>query len=127
MLRGARKWIAIRRYVRGLGPELRRRYGRAKRYTPAQVKRTIEQRGYSAEWMCYALCMYCDRRDFDAYHRAAGESCDYTAMRAEVAARFLEGARSFDAADVIECGIGWSAGEGASDGGGPAGDGAGDE
>ena len=104
MSRGARKRIAIRRYVRGLGPELRRRYGRAKRYIPAQVKRTI-----------------------DAYHRAAGESCDYTAMRAEVAARFLEGARSFDAADVIECGIGWSAGEGASDGGGHAGDGAGDE
>jgi hypothetical protein len=84
MLRSARKWIAIRRYVKGLGPELRRRYGRSKRYTPAQVKRTIEQRGYSREWTCYALCMYCGRRDFDAYHRAAGESCDYNAMRGEV-------------------------------------------
>ena len=112
MLRSARKWIAIRRYVKGLGPELRRRYGRSKRYTPAQVKRTIEQRGYSREWMCYALCMYCGRRDFDAYHRAAGESCDYNAMRGEVAARLLKGAQSFDAADVIDCGIGWSGGDG---------------
>jgi hypothetical protein len=117
MLRSARKWIAIRRYVKGLGPELRRRYGRAKRYTAAQVKRTIEQRGYSTEWSCYALCMYCGRREFEAYHRAAGESCDYNAMRGDVAARFLEGARSFDAADVIDWGIGWSGGDGGSDAG----------
>jgi hypothetical protein len=116
MLRSARKWIAIRRYVKSLGPELRRRYGRAKRYTPAQVKSTIEQRGYSTEWTCYALCMYCGRRDFDAYHRAAGESCDYNVMRGEVAARFLAGAPSFDASDVIDCGTGWSGGNGGSDG-----------
>jgi hypothetical protein len=81
------------------------------------VKRTIERRGYSTEWMCYALCMYCGRKDFDAYHREAGESCDYDAMRGEVAARFLEGAQSFDAADVIDSGTGGSGGNAAGDGG----------
>ena len=49
MIRSARQWIAIRRYVKRLGPELRQRYGRAKRYTPAQVKNTMERRGYSTE------------------------------------------------------------------------------
>jgi hypothetical protein len=38
-------------------------------------------------------------------------------MRGEVAARFLDGARSFDATDVIDCGIGWSGDNGGSDGG----------
>ena len=50
-------------------------------------------------------------------HRGVGESCDYAAMRREVATRFLAGARSFDAADVIDCGIGWAGGDGGSDGG----------
>src|SRR2546426_5642875 len=109
MLRGARKWIAVRRYVRSLGPEPRKRYGRAKKYTPAQVKRTIEARGYSVEWMCYALCMCCNRRDFNAYHRAASESCDYDAMRSEIAAQFFGGDQSFDAGDVIDCHISFGA------------------
>jgi tRNA U38,U39,U40 pseudouridine synthase TruA len=83
MIRSARRWIAIRRYVKRLGRELRERYRRAKRCTPAQVRNTIERRGYSTEWMSHALCMYCGRRDFDAYHRGAGESRDYAAMRRE--------------------------------------------
>lgn len=37
MLDSARKWIAIRRYAKSLGPDLRKRYGRAQYYTPAQV------------------------------------------------------------------------------------------
>ena len=102
MIREARKWIAIRRYVKGLGPDLRKRYGRSKRYTPAQVKRTVQDRHYNADWLCFALCIYCSRRDFDEYHRAIGESCDYDAMRTEVGARFFGGSTTFDATDATD-------------------------
>ena len=117
MLRSARKWIAIRRYAKSLGPELQRQYGRAKHYTPAQVKRVVEQRRYSIDWLCFALCMYCGRSDFDAYHRATGESCDYDAMRGEVAERFFDGNTSFTGLDVVDAGSSWSDGGGTADAG----------
>ena len=117
MLEGARKWIAIRRYVKGLGPELRKRYGRANQYTPAVVKRTVEERGYNQNCLCYALAIYCSRQDFDAYHRATGEACDYDAMRGEVADRFFGGSPSFDALDVIDSSISGTEAGGATDGG----------
>src|SRR6516165_3857645 len=83
--RAIRKRLAIRAYARRLGPKLRERYGRARRYTPAQVKRTVEVCEFNADYLCYALCMYCDRAEFDAYHAAHGESCDYDSIWQDIA------------------------------------------
>jgi hypothetical protein len=124
MLEGARKWIAIRRYAKSLGPELRKRYGRAQYYTPAQVKRVAEERRYNMDLLCYALCMYCGRTEFDTYHRATGEPCDYDAMRGEVAERFFGGDASFTALDVVDASSSWSDSGGAADSG-SSGDGGG--
>jgi hypothetical protein len=107
MFKAVRK-CAIRSYAKKLGPKLRERYGREKKYTPAQVKRTIEEGGYSIDYLCYALAMYCDYPAFTDYHHTTGESCDYGAMRAEIADRFFHGDASFDASDVIDGGSGWS-------------------
>ena len=85
MKRAIRKRLAIRAYARRLGPKLRERYGRARRYTPAQVKRTVEVCEFNADYLCYALCMYCDRAEFDAYHAAHGESCDYDSIWQDIA------------------------------------------
>jgi hypothetical protein len=107
MLDGVRKWFAVRSYAKGLGAELKKRYGEQKQYTPAQVKRTAEQGGYNVNYLCYALCMYCGPSDFAEYHRSTGEACDYTAMRSEVGERLFGGDSSFDATDVIHAGAGW--------------------
>jgi len=115
MLQAIRKWLAIRSYARRLGPRLRKRYGRRKTYTPAQVKRTAEDGRYDLLYLCYALCMYCDGASFAEYHRTTGESCDYNTMRAEIPDRYHDGDASFDASDVIEHGDG---GDDSSDAGG---------
>ena len=91
MFEGVRKWFAVRGYAKGLGPKLKERYGEQKQYTPAQVKRTAEEGGYSADYLCFALCMYCGPAEFADYHRTTGEACDYDAMRSEVADRFFSG------------------------------------
>lgn len=128
MLKYIQKWFALRSYVKSLGKKLRERYGSAKKYTLTQVKATIEECGYSVDWMCYALCMYCDYADFMDYHRAMGEPCDYLAMRIEVADRFFQGDASFDVSDVIDVGSGRDSGDSPSehqswdDNGGEAGD-----
>lgn len=106
MLRSVRKWIAIRRYAKRFGRLLRERYGKQKYYTPAQVKRTAETNGYNANYLCWALCMYCTRSDFDAYHQAHREACDYNSMRSEIADHFFGGDASFNANDVIRGHIG---------------------
>ena len=64
MLKRLRKWSAVRSYMKRLGPDLKKRYGRRKLYSAAQVKRTIESGGYSMDYICYALCMYCSLGDF---------------------------------------------------------------
>jgi len=83
VFQSVRKWLAICSYRKRLGRKLIERYGRARSYTPAQVKRTIQQGGFSVDYTCYALSMYCDRAAFDAYHVGIGETCDYDAMRHE--------------------------------------------
>jgi hypothetical protein len=115
MLQSIRKWFAIRSYAKSLGPKLRERYGTEKKYTPAQVKRTIKEGSYNVDYMCYALCMYCDYPSFTEYHRSTGEPCDYNAMRSEIADRFFHGDTSFDASDVVDGGSGWDSAESAGD------------
>ena len=84
MLRAIRKWLAIWSYKRKLGTKLRERYGRARKYTSAQVKRTVEDCGFNTDFVCYALCLYCTPSDFAAYHEANGEACSYSEMTSEI-------------------------------------------
>jgi len=44
--------------------------------------------------------MYCDRAEFDRHHAAAGQSCDYDAMRGEVAQQCFHRAAAFDATNI---------------------------
>ena len=107
MLGIIRKWFVLRSYAKRLGPKLRMRYGEQDKYMPAQVERTMAIGGCSSEYVCYALCMYCDHDDFIESYRLSGKSCDYHAIRREIADRFFHGDASFDASDVIDCGSGW--------------------
>jgi uncharacterized membrane protein YgcG len=75
---------SIRVYAAKLGPELQAKYGKQKTYSPQQVKTTMRERGYSTGNDCYGMAMYCDRVEFDDYHRSINEVCDYTMMRGEV-------------------------------------------
>jgi hypothetical protein len=98
---------AIYQHLKHLGPELRKRYGTKPAYTPAQVRETLnfirDRDGYD----CYGFAIYCDDIDFNEYHRTIGESCDYHAMRAEIARSFdavFHGDTTFTASEAIEYG-----------------------
>jgi hypothetical protein len=100
-----RQRIAVQKYVKHVGPELRNRYGKQPKYTPAQVKQTVNASGYSSQDDCYALAMYCSEDDFVDYHRSIGESCDYNSMRSEISDAFgfiFPSGTTFDAAEVID-------------------------
>lgn len=78
------KYGAIRVYARRIGRLLQAKYGKQETYTPVQVKTTIVEWGYSTNYDCFGLAMYCNDLDFTEYHRAIGESCNYAAMRGEI-------------------------------------------
>lgn len=100
-----KKRLAIHKYIKHIGPELRKRYGGQRKYTPDQVKQTVKNSLYSSIYDCYAFSLYCDYADFVDYHSTIGESCDYNSMRSEISYSFysiFQSGTTFDACDVID-------------------------
>ena len=90
-----RKNRAIKSYIRKLGSDLARRYGKSKLYTSGQVERTVHDEGYNWRHICYAHALYTSVKQFDKWHEERGESCDYNEMREEVSNNFFGGDTSY--------------------------------
>lgn len=75
-----------KKLVDDVGRELVRAHGKQKYYKPAEVKAAATRAGYPIDWHCWAMCVFSDLPDFTAFHQAAGEVCDYAAMRSQVLA-----------------------------------------
>jgi hypothetical protein len=95
---------AQRSYIKKLGPLLRKRYGRSRYYTVAQVQKTVQISGLDAANICYAFSEYCSEADFAEYHASTGEVCDYSSMRSEMEHSWTVGhggysSDSFDSVD----------------------------
>jgi hypothetical protein len=88
-------------YVKKLPGLLAKDYGRSAHYKPSQIKRTIERAGLDPIYSCYAIAMFSGREDFIQFHNDIGETCDYDAMRAEVAHGHFSGDVNFDVGDIV--------------------------
>ncbi|WP_444916232.1 DUF6559 family protein [Microbulbifer sp. VAAC004] len=109
---------AIKSYLRKLPKLLAKDYGKSKRYRPKQVRATIERSGLSIIYTCYAISIFCSKKDFDAYHHEIGEMCDYGAMRGEVGNLHFYGNANFSSNDVASVGSDFGGGSHGIDGGG---------
>jgi hypothetical protein len=74
-----------------VGESLVRNHGKKKYYRPAEVRRAAESRGYPVDVHCWAYCVFTTPEDFKTIHDAAGEVCDYAAMKASVLADLTPG------------------------------------
>ena len=119
-----KRW-AIRDYRRKLGPLLRKRYGRSDGYTCGQIRTTIEKCGFNIHYACYALAMYLERDEFDAFHRQTGELCDYDAMREEIGDLCFSGRTDFSVAECADGDSSWHDADGSDAAGGFDADGGG--
>ena len=52
-------------------------------------------------YACYAIAMFSGRDDFAKFHAGIGETCDYDAMRGEVAHNHFSGDANFDVGDIV--------------------------
>ncbi len=86
-------------FIGAVGEELVRAHGKQKFYKPSQIRRAAENRGYPIDIHCWAYCIFSTPDDFQAIHDAAGEVCDYAAMKAEVLTDLAAGS-SFSWLDI---------------------------
>lgn len=82
---------AIKSYIKNLGKDLARRYGKSKTYTAGQVERTVHDEGYNWRHICYAHALFTSMKQFNKWHEERGESCDYNGMREEISDTFFGG------------------------------------
>lgn len=86
-------------FIGAVGEELVQRHGKQKYYKPDDIRRVATARGYSIDWICWAQCIFSSMEDFDAWHKARGETCDYVEMKSEVL-EDLAGSGGFQWPDV---------------------------
>ena len=79
-------------YGKKVGEILVGRYGKKKFYSPEQVRKASAESRFDVDWHCWAMCLYSAPDDFQSYHEATGESCDYAAMKAEMTTALTDGA-----------------------------------
>ncbi|CAA9372794.1 MAG: hypothetical protein AVDCRST_MAG64-75 [uncultured Phycisphaerae bacterium] len=92
--------------VGAVGKDLVEKHGKQKYYKPPEVRRSAERCGYGVDVHCWAYVIFTTPQDFAAIHEAAGEACDYAAMKAEVLAD-LAGGASFSLFDVDLSWLDW--------------------
>ena len=86
-------------FIGAVGDDLVRAHGIRKYYKPSQIRRSVESLGYPADIACWAYCVFSTPEDFKSIHEAAGEICDYSAMKAEVLADLTAGG-SLSSSDI---------------------------
>jgi len=101
MIRHVKRYLAIRSYVRQLGADLARRYGKRQFYSVEQVTLAVQRGKFSAAFIAYAHATFCSQTDFEAHYEPLGVSCSYQGLRRTVSRRYLSSRLDFDAATII--------------------------
>jgi hypothetical protein len=86
-------------FIGDVSRELIRTRGKRKYYQPSDIRSAAERCGFPLDIHCWAYCIFSTREDFNALHEAAGESCDYAAMKSEVLTD-LAGGGTFSLFDI---------------------------
>jgi hypothetical protein len=100
-----RRRLALRSYVKILGPELLRRFGKRRFYSPEHVIKAAHARALDPTHLPYAYAMFCSRETYTEYAAKMGDllpRCNFDALRAEVGDRLLGSSLPYSAEDVFE-------------------------
>jgi len=101
MIRRLQQRSAIKRFVKQLPLDLRRRHGMSDFYSLEQMNRAVKGGPYDAAFVSYAHALFCSREEFDAHYGPLKVRATYDGHRAKVARRFFGGAKDFDAKSII--------------------------
>ncbi len=72
--------------IQKVGRDLIANYGKKRHYTVLEVKNANRRQGVKYDVACWSHAFFNSHSDFDEYHARIGETCDYAAMKSEMAA-----------------------------------------
>ena len=67
-----------------VGNDLIKHYGKKPYYSVEQVKASNKRQNIDIDLGCWSHAMFNSHTDFDIYHHAIGEVCDYAAMKSKM-------------------------------------------
>lgn len=80
-----------RAFISAVGEDLVWKHGKKKYYRTDDIGGSVAACGYPVDIACWAYCIFSSPDAFKALHDAAGEVCDYAAMKAEVLSELAQG------------------------------------
>ncbi|MFK7901121.1 MAG: hypothetical protein AB8B61_10240 [Cyclobacteriaceae bacterium] len=92
-------------YISEIGKILVKEHGKKKYYNPEEVKKASKQYNFNSldvidlvatGWHCWSMATFSSHADFDAYHEATGEVCDYVSMKTEMLSSLATSTSSLD-------------------------------
>jgi hypothetical protein len=95
-----RKYLTIQSYIWPVRQRLEQRWGKQLLFTSDQVKQANRDCGLNSRYDCYGLALHTSENDFEAYHSAIGESCNYEQMRLEIEEEYFFGSTQFEAVET---------------------------
>ena len=92
----------VGRTIRALPRLLRKDYGHAGPFTPAQVQATLQRNGLALSTaQPYALAVFCDPAQLAEHQRASTRAIDFPSLRRDAADWYFGGDTGFTASDVM--------------------------
>ena len=73
-----------KQYIKDVGTILLHDYGKKEFYKPEEIKKANQKTSWGTsgtDFSCWSMSVFSSHEDFDAYHRSAGEVCDYVEMK----------------------------------------------
>jgi hypothetical protein len=92
-----------RSQAKRVGDDLVRHHGKRRFYTVKQVRDANRRTGVGLDVACWSHAMFNTHEDFDALHAAAGQACNYAAMKAQM----LEAVASERGSDWFDWDLSW--------------------
>lgn len=81
-----------KQYGKDVGKILLKQHGAKKYYSVEQVMKASRESLHNVDWHCWAMCLFTSEGEFNAFHKAIGESCDYGMMRGQMTSALTDGA-----------------------------------
>lgn len=102
MFNWIKKRAILKSYARQLPLSLKKRYGKHKRYSAAEIRASIQKEGFDNSIIEYAYAMFMSRTDFLGLKHKNRDLKDYAKLRKEIAKSFFGGNTSFTIHDILE-------------------------
>jgi hypothetical protein len=99
-----KKDIALKAYVKKLGPLLVKRYGKSDTYTLGQILTTVGVAGLNKNYLFYGYAMFCSKESFDEKAKEINKNVDIESLRLELDEKFFEGNADLSSNDLFAAG-----------------------